>query len=156
MTTGRTNIYVNVGQELYGLSGLKKIELDRLVQKSIVTLGPVTLGQLGSEYILQALQDRSEIIEEKELYEALINRAEDLNGKGLRLEEGMSHEPSMRKRFHNFIGFCKEKHIIRRQNNGNLLINRKTVLDTKGTNYWQNPVVYSANEIKSLLEFAPR
>ena len=41
ITVGRMRIYITIGTEMTGLKQWRKVELERRVQKSIVTLGPV-------------------------------------------------------------------------------------------------------------------
>jgi 1-acyl-sn-glycerol-3-phosphate acyltransferase len=56
MTQKRMRVYVDVGKEILLPKSLTKMELERRVQKDIVSLGRVTMGQLGSDYLLQKLE----------------------------------------------------------------------------------------------------
>ena len=152
MTRGRMRIYVSIGEEVLWPKELQKVELERLVQRSIITLGPVTMGQLGSEYLLRSLQAGRDVIHQDELASELASKVQALKNAGLRLDDRLVDSPSFDRRLFDFIGYCLKKHILEGNTPGIYVINRDKVLHSTGLRHWENPVQYSSNEIKSLQE----
>jgi len=154
MTRRRMRIYVTVGPEISDLKGYKKTEMERRVQQTIARLGPVTLGQLGSEFLVKALEAGRSIFSESELLAALSSRIRELRDRGFRLEDRILTEGSLARRARDFLGYCLDKGIVSYINRGSYLIAEKRVADKmQDNNKWrQNPVRYSANELRSLLE----
>jgi len=155
MTRGRMRICVSIGEEILQPRELQKVELEKLVQRSIISLGPVTMGQLGSQCLLRSLQAGCEVIHQDELERELTSEARRLNNAGLRLDDRLTKKSSFDRRLHDFVGYCCSKHILERTTTSNYAINRDKVLNTTGLRHWENPVQYSSNEIKSLQELLP-
>ncbi len=155
MTRGRMRVYVNIGEEILRPKELRKVELERLVQRSIVNLGPVTMGQLGSEYLLRSLQAGHKVIHQDEMARELTLGVQKLNNAGLRLDDRLTVKPFFDRRLHDFIGYCCNKHILEGNTPGIYVINRDKVLNSSDFSHWENPVQYSSNEIKSLQELFP-
>jgi hypothetical protein len=152
MTKGRMRINVTIGPEIINPRRWKKSELERRVQKSLITLGPVTLGQLGSQFMLGILEDGCGMFKEQELFNNISKRLEVLRARGVRLEEGMLAERSLRKRIRDFLGYCLDRGIINCDGSGTFCIARLVEEDSTDGKLRQNPVRYSANELRSLLE----
>jgi len=153
MTQGRMRVYVTIGPEIADLREWNKTELEQQIQKNIVNLGPVTLGQLGSEAILGMLNDGYTTFQEQELVDILSTRIEKLNSVGVRLDKRMVNEKSMRARVRDFLNYCVSKNIISPSEDGSSYLVRPIMEnDTRGK-FHQNPLRYSANELKSHLEF---
>ena len=155
MTKGRTRIYVTIGQEMEELKQMRKTEVERLVQRSIVCLGPVTLGQLGSEYILQMLDAGYEVIREEELASKLAFRVQSMKNSGFRLDARLLAEHSFHRRLRDFVSYCLGKGILERVGPGSFVISRDKVLNNTGYRHWESPVQYSNNELQSLRELFP-
>ena len=155
MTRGRMRVYVSIGEEILQPKELQKVELEKLVQRTIVGLGPVTMGQLGSEYLLRNLQEGREVIYQDEFASELTSRAQGLNNAGLHLDDRLTKKSSFDRRLYDFISYCRSKHILEGTTPGIYTINRDKVLNTTGLRHWENPVQYSSNEIKSLQELFP-
>jgi len=155
MTRGRMRIYVSIGKEITQPKEMGNVELERLVQRNIVGLGPVTMGQLGSEYLLQRLETGHEIIHEDELADELTSRVQALQKAGLRLDERLIIKHSFDKRIHDFISYCQKKHLLEKAAPGTFLIKRARVLNGSGPKSWSKPVQYSRNELHSLREQFP-
>lgn len=155
MTRGRMRIYVTIGEEMTGLKELSKVELEKLVQRTIVSLGPVTLGQLGSEFIVQTLSSGHDEIYEDELSDKLFLRVQALKRIGLRIEESLLSEHSFNQRLYDFISYCLSQHILQRTASHVFIISLDKVLNGTGCNHWENPVQYSFNELRSLFEQYP-
>ncbi len=152
MTRGRMRIYVSIGEEILRPKELKKVELEKLVQRRIVGLGPITMGQLGSEYLLQRLEVGYHFISHDQLEKELSTKAWRFIGAGLRLDDRLMKKESFNKRLNDFISYCRTKHILEQTAPNIYTIDRDKVLNTTGLRHWENPVQYSSNEIKSLRE----
>lgn len=152
MARGRMKIYVTIGKEIRNLRGLGKIGLEREVQKSMGTLAPLTLGQLGSNFILGMANDGIESFEEAELHDILTAWIEKLKTTGIRLEDRITGEKALNNRIKGFISYCVKRGILHRKRNGTLSLNGHTVNDDMTGKFHSNPVCYSVNELKSLLE----
>jgi len=154
MTRGRMRIFVSIGKEILRPKKLRKVELERLVQRSIISLGPVTMGQLGSEYLLWSLKAHREVINKDELASELKSKVRELSSSGLRLDNRLIAKSSFDRRLHDFIGYCRSKHILEESTPGIFIIKRDKILSGTGFRHWENSVQYSSNELKSLLELS--
>jgi len=152
MTRGRMRIYMTIGPELIDLRNYNKVELEQRVQKSIVTSGPITLGHLGSEYLLEILNEGRETFEELGLRDALSLRIEKLGAGNIRLEERLLTEPSLNRRVHDFLTYCVNKGIVSNIGNGSYRVSKSVIENDTYDKFHENPVRYSANELKSILE----
>jgi 1-acyl-sn-glycerol-3-phosphate acyltransferase len=153
MMAGRMRIYVTIGREFTAVKGLSKAELERMVQKSIVTLGPITLSHLGSEFLLEAMDEGHAQFGESEYLEAIRLRVEQLKSRNIRLEERLTTERLLKKRTDDFLGYCVKKGVIKKKGQGYFVINMKLMRKQDFSKFHESPVQYSANELKSLLEW---
>ena len=152
MTQKRMRIYVSIGEELNVTKGLTKIELEKAVQKNIVSLGRVTMGQLGSEYLLQKIKSGDNCFSENELTDEIKTRVQTLREHGLHLDDRLIEKKSFDRRVQDFINYCLQQRIIYRNAQNMISINADKVLNNNGTDFRQNPAQYSYNELHSLLE----
>ena len=143
---------MTIGPELIDLRNYNKVELEQRVQKSIVTLGPITLGHMGSEYLLEILNEGRETFEESDLRDALPSRIEKLRAGNIRLEERLLTEQALSRRVHDFLTYCIKKGIVSNTGNGSYRINKSVIENDTYDKFHENPVRYSANELKSILE----
>jgi 1-acyl-sn-glycerol-3-phosphate acyltransferase len=153
MTLRRMRIYMTVGHELTELKGLHKISLEQSVQKSIVTSGPVTLSHLGSEFLLNVLDSGQEQFKEQECHMMITRRVKQLRNENMRLEERLLTEKSLQKRIDDFLRYCVKKDIINKKEGGSFVVNTRAVKMHTFNKFHENPVQYSANELRSLLEW---
>lgn len=156
MTQRRMRIYMTVGREFTTVKLWKKTELEQQVQKSIVTLGPVTLSHLGSEFLLALLDDGRERFEEDECFTATARRVEQLHARGIRLEERLLTEDLLKERTGDFLRYCVRKGIVDNKGDGNFTVNTKSMKARTFNKFHENPARYSANELRSLLEMHHR
>jgi hypothetical protein len=126
--------------------------LEKVVQKNIVSLGRVTMGQLGSEYLLQKIKSGDNCFSENELTDEIKTRVQTLREHGLHLDDRLMEKESFNTRFHDFINYCLKQRIIERNSQNMISINADKVFNNSGTDFRQNPVQYSCNELHSLLE----
>jgi 1-acyl-sn-glycerol-3-phosphate acyltransferase len=156
MTRGRMRIYMTVGQEFTAVKGMNKIKLERLVQKSIGTLGPVTLSHLGSEFLISVIDKGREQFEEQECLTVLARRAGQLRSRNVRLEERLLTEERLKQRTDDFLRYCLKKGIISKKGHGSYAVNTRLIKKRAFNKFHENPVQYSSNELKSLLELHNR
>ena len=155
MTRRRMRVHVAVGEEIVVTGPTTKLELEHRVQHAIVSLGRVTMGQIGSEYLLWRLEAGKDTVTEAELDGALGARALVLKHAGLNLDERLTHEKAFHRRLRDFIAYCVGKRMLLRKARGVYLINPYRTEVYLGERR-QDPLVYSHNELKSLLEHASR
>ena len=155
MTQGRMPIYVTLGEEILGARELPRVKLETLIQRRLVGLGPVTMGQLGSDYILETLHSGKERFQKQELAEHLVSRMAQLKRAGLRLEDSLANALSFQARLDHFLQYCVDRRILTKSSPDTYVIQREKVLGRTGPNYWQNPIQYSYNELRSLREVYP-
>jgi hypothetical protein len=106
MTQGRMPIYVTLGEEILGARELPRVKLETLMQKRLVGLGPVTMGQLGSDYILETLQSGKEHFQKQESAEHLVSRMAQLKLAGVRLQDRLADASSFQARLDHFLQYC--------------------------------------------------
>jgi 1-acyl-sn-glycerol-3-phosphate acyltransferase len=152
MTRKRMRVFVDVGKEIKVSKITPKIELEKSVQKGIVSLGRVTMGQLGSDYLLLRLESGIDFISEAELGDAIVRRVQIIMNLPLNLDDRLTNETSFRSRLQDFINFCLRHDILQQNDTSGFTINR--AIAKPGGDFRQNPVQYSRNELQSLLEFA--
>jgi hypothetical protein len=153
MTDGRRSIYVSIGNELTDIKGLKKVELEELVQERIVTLGIVTISQLGSEFLLNMLSSNYARFNEQEFVEAISRRVEEIKLLNINLDKRLYSIDSIKKRIRSFLRYCVNKGILEKESNGRFVINMRQTNSLISNDFNEYPVQHSDNELKSLLEF---
>ena len=112
----------------------------------------MTMGQLGSEYLLQKIKSGDNCFSESELTEQIKTRVQTLREQGLHLDDRLTKRESFNRRVQDFINYCLQQRIIERNAQNMISINADKVLNNNGTDFRQNPVPYSYNELHSLLE----
>jgi 1-acyl-sn-glycerol-3-phosphate acyltransferase len=153
MTDGRRSIYVSIGNELADIKALKKIELEELVQERIVTLGIVTISQLGSEFLLNMLDNNDASFDEQECVETISRRVEEIKLLNVNLDKRLHSLDTMKKRIRGFLRYCVNKGILEKESDGRFVINIRQTNSLTSGNFNEYPVQHSDNELKSLLEF---
>ncbi|MBN1644215.1 MAG: hypothetical protein JW856_05305 [Dehalococcoidales bacterium] len=152
MTRKKMRIYIGIGEEVTVPKGATKIELEKLVQKRIVSSGYVTMGQLGSECLLQKIKSGELYIDKAELSQHITERALILQKHGLYLDDRLTKPKQFDKRLKDFTNYCLSRRILETAPAETLMINADKVLNSHRTDFRQNPVQYSCNELHSLLE----
>ena len=112
MTQGRMPIFITLGEEILGARELSRVKLETLVRRRIVCLGPVTMGQLGSEYILETLQGNKERFQKQEIAEHLLSHVAEAKRVGLRLEDCLASRSSFPARLDHFLQYCTDRQIL--------------------------------------------
>jgi 1-acyl-sn-glycerol-3-phosphate acyltransferase len=152
MTRKRMRAHVAAGPEIKASGKFGKVELEQRVQRAIISLGRVTIGQIGSEYLLWRKEAGKGLICEDEFAEALSARALVLKNAGLNLDEQLTEERAFLRRLRDFLDYCVGKKILVGTSPRDYLINRDCTFTAFIGESYHNPVVYSHNELKSLLE----
>jgi 1-acyl-sn-glycerol-3-phosphate acyltransferase len=155
MRQGRMPIYITLGEEILGARELPRVKLETLMRKRLVGLGPVTMGQLGSDYVLETLHSAKEYFQKQELAEHLVLRMARLKRAGLRLEDRLANALSFQACLGHFLKYCVDRGILTKSLPDTYVIRREKVLGRTGPNYWQNPIQFSYNELRSLREVYP-
>ncbi len=153
MTDGRRCIYVSIGNELTDIKGLKKVELEELVQEKIVTLGIVTISQLGSEFLLNTLGNNLARFDEQEFVEAISCQVEEIKLLNINLDKRLYSIDSIKKRIRSFLRYCMNKGILEKESDGRFVINMHQTNSLTSIDLNEYPVQHSDNELKSILEF---
>ncbi len=151
MTTGRIKAFLNIGREIPDTKGLSKAELEHLVKDSLLSLGMVTMSQIGSHSLYhEATQGNDTLIEEswQRQLAILVQKAEKI---GLAVDRALLEERGFSRNFKDFVRYCLRKGHITTVSPGRLQINRERILDTCTPGYSQNPVYYCHNEFSALL-----
>jgi 1-acyl-sn-glycerol-3-phosphate acyltransferase len=155
MTQGRMPGYITLGEEIVGARELPRAKLETLVQRKLVGLGPVTMGQLGSNYIMETLHASKERFQKQELAEHLLSRVVEMKRVGLCLADNLANRPLFQRRLDHFLQYCIDRLILTKSSPDTYVIQREKVLGRTGSDYLQNPVQYSYSELCSLREVYP-
>ena len=113
------------------------------------------MGQLGSDYILETLHGSEQRFQKQELAGHLFSHAVELERAGLRLADSLVDAASFKASLDRFLRYCVDKGILIKSSHDTYVIRREKVLSTTGSDYWQNPVQFSSNELRSLREVYP-
>ena len=106
MTTGRIRVYIAVGKEILLSEPMTKVALEQMVQRAVVNLGRVTMGQIGCEYLLWRLEAGRNAVSEAELADALSARALVLKNFGLNLDERLTNDRAFHRRLRQFVAIA--------------------------------------------------
>jgi len=152
MTQRRMTIYITIGEEIFGARELSKMKLDTLIKTRIVGLGPVTMGQLGSDYILEILRDGKECFQKQAIAQCLLSHVVEMKQKGLNITDNLLNGQSFSTRLRHFLQYCIDQRILTKKSPDSYIVQRDNVLGKTGANYWPSPIQYSQNELLSLKE----
>jgi len=152
MTRKRMRIYVDIGKEIKIDHNVGKVEMEKRVQGAIYSLARVTAGQLGSEFITQKLASNADTFTWQEFNIAVQFRIRNIREGGLSFDVRLLDERACQKRLHDFLSYCLKKKILTQKAPGEFIINRHSTYQVYVGENYQDPVVYSYNELQSLLE----
>ncbi|MFP3953654.1 MAG: 1-acyl-sn-glycerol-3-phosphate acyltransferase [Candidatus Bipolaricaulota bacterium] len=152
LTDGRTNIFVNVGEEIEGLSGTDRKEQSDILRRRILKLTTVNLGQLTSYYLVNAEGNGREVVEEEKFCSKVREYLEKARDAGFHVDENLQSSQGFEERWRGYINYCEDREVLRRVGNGRFRLNDGLGYDRTEIprGYRRKPVDYSANEIKDL------
>jgi hypothetical protein len=104
---------------------------------------------------LETLHGGKERFQKQELVEHLVSRMAQLKQTGIRLEDRLANALSFQVRLAHFLQYCADRRILTESSPDTYIIQREKVLGRTEPNYWQNPIQYSYNELRSLREVYP-
>jgi hypothetical protein len=143
---------VGIGPTLEGLPGLEQTELAARVAPAIVRQTVVTMSQLGSARLMDHLAaQRLHFAPEEELpiLDAQVRRLADL---GAIIQRDLRTRRGLRRRLSAFLGYCQKHRLLFPDKNGGYVIAAEAITGTRSSTFWENPVRYSANELRALEE----
>lgn len=149
MTTGRTKVFVNFGPEVPAENMPRKKMMEK-VRQSLARAGVITMSQLGSLFIMEAVQRGQETITREGLREWLQGRARELSQNGANLDPRLLTPSPLEKRLDAFLGFCTRKGQLSALGPKGYRINRSAILDPGRKAFPENPVNYCYKEFQSL------
>ncbi|UCE98332.1 MAG: 1-acyl-sn-glycerol-3-phosphate acyltransferase [Dehalococcoidia bacterium] len=153
MTQGRMQIYINIGKEMTGLKQWDKTKLEKQVQMNLTSLTTVTMGQIGSSAIIGLLGEKHRSFKESELFNIISTKMKEINARGIHVDKRLLFKKSLNWRYRDFLKFCiKRKIIIPEPNESSFQISTKVENNPNGR-FNENPVGYSANELRSIFQF---
>ena len=149
MTTGRTKVFVTFGPEVPA-DNLPRKKMIENVRQSLARAGVITMSQLGSLFIMEAVQRGQETITREGLREWLQGRARELSQNGANLDPRLLAPSPLEKRLDAFLGFCTIKGHLSPLGPKIYRINRLAILDPGRKAFPENPVNYCYKEFQSL------
>ena len=150
MALGRKRVIVNFGPETALPPGLGRRELEAQVRDSLVRAGVITMSQLGSWYLIQALgQGQQGTITEAGMGQALKERVTVLGRQGFSLDRQLLSPRTFQRRLRAFLRYCQQRGLLHLQGQGIYSIDREAVLHPGDRE--KNPVHYCYNEYLSLV-----
>ncbi|UCG54884.1 MAG: 1-acyl-sn-glycerol-3-phosphate acyltransferase [Dehalococcoidia bacterium] len=153
MTRDRMKVYINIGKEMTGLKQLDKNKLERQVQMNISSLATITMGQIGSGAILGLLEKGCRSFKESELLDIILSKVKEINSRGFFIDKRLFSIKSLKRRYSDFLEYCTKRNIIIPEQNVNSYLISSNVENNKGDRFCENPVLYSANELHSIIKF---
>lgn len=156
--TGKTRIFVNIGEEIRGLEELDRKERSTRLRKTILGLTTINLGQLGSYRLKSMKEEGRDKVNLDEFQERVMKDLEYFKREGYNLDEKLSDREGVKQRWQSFIDFCLERGVLEKEGGGNyeeegaLTLSPDLGYDrTKiPRGYRRDPVNYCANEIIAL------
>ncbi len=153
MTQGRMQVYINIGKEMTSLKQWDKTNLERQVQMNLTSLTTVTMGQIGSSAIICLLEEKRRSFGESELLGIISKKVKEINSSGICIDKRLSLKKTLNWRYRDFLKYCIKRNILIPEPNGNSYLISSKVKNKEGDRFNENPVVYSANELRGIVEF---
>jgi hypothetical protein len=104
---------------------------------------------------METLHSSKERFQKQELAEHLLSRVGEMKLIGLRLADSLANRSLFQRRLNHFLQYCIDRLILTKSPPDTYVIQRENVLGITGSDYLQNPVQYSYNELCSLREVYP-
>ena len=149
MTTGRAKVFVTFAPEVPA-DNLPRNKMIEKVRQSLARAGVITMSQLGSLFIMEAVRGGQETITRDCLREWLQGRARELSQNGANLDPRLLVPSSLEKRLNAFLGFCMIKGQLSPLSPTSYRIDHLAILDPRRKAFRENPVNYCYKEFQSL------
>jgi len=106
MTTGRQWVFVNVGQEMTDLRGLKPSEASARVMEAILAQSTITASQLASQYLRSVQSRGGDRVSEEELLEYVSREAHKWAEAGLYVDPRLLSAQECEERVLTYLEYC--------------------------------------------------
>ncbi len=106
MTSGRSTVFVNVGQEMTDLRGLRSSDASARVAKAIWAQSTITASQLASQLLATIRNRGGTTTTESELLQYVASEAERWSEEGLYVDPRLLAKPEREKRMQDYIEHC--------------------------------------------------
>jgi len=106
MTCGRSTVFVNVGQEMLNLRGLRPGEASAQVARAIWAQSTITASQLASQLLASVRSRGGHMITESELLQHVADEAERWSEAGLYVDPRLLVRKEREKRMSEYIEHC--------------------------------------------------
>ena len=156
--TGKTKIFVNIGEEISGLEELNRKERSSNLRRSILGLTTINLGQVASLQLKSAEEAGRDKIKLGDFYERVLEKLEYFKREGYNLDDDLSDQKSIERRWESFINYCLKRGVFDREEGRSrgeedlLTLSSDLGYDRSEIprGYRRDPINYCANEIKAL------
>lgn len=156
--TGKTRIFVNLGEEIRGLEKFDRKERSSRLRKTILGLTTINLGQLASYHLKSAKEGGRDKIKLDELRKKVLEDLEYFESQDYNLDAELADRKSVEQRWQSFINYCLERGVLEKEGSGRgsdeeILalspdLGYERISISRG--YRRDPINYCANEIIAL------
>jgi len=134
---------------------MARSELEDTARRAILLSGQVTMGQLGSLFLLGRRKNDGGAFGKGDFMATIARQVTELQAAGLRLDADLQRRPGFENRAEAFLSYClKHKLISKDRNSKQYRINASDV-QYHGSTLYRKPLEYSVNELKGVLELFP-
>lgn len=106
MTSGRSTVFVNIGQEMTDLRGLKPSEASSRVAKAIWAQSTITASQLASQLLSSVRSCGGTVVTEAELFQYVTDEAERWAEDGLYVDPRLLVKEERERRMREYVAHC--------------------------------------------------
>jgi hypothetical protein len=122
MTTGRTTVFVGVGEELTDLRGLPRREAARRVTAAIVAQATVTATHLAGRALKLARAEGTSRITLPELSEHIAGEAARFAARGAYVDPRLLDDSARARRLSRLVRYCENRGIVGTRPDGSLVV----------------------------------
>lgn len=156
--TGKTRIFVNLGEEMRGLEEFDRQERSARLRRTILGLTTINLGQLASYQLKSANEAGQDKINLVEIHDKVLKNLEYFERQGFNLDDQLSDRDGIEQRWRSFVDYCLERGVLEKEGSGEYHENDDLTLSPElgydrtemPRGYRRDPINYCANEIVAL------
>ncbi len=156
--TGKTRIFVNLGEEMRGLEEFDRQERSARLRRTILSLTTINLGQLASYHLKSANEAGQEKINLAEIHDKVLENMEYFDRRGFNLDDQISDRKGVEQRWRSFVDYCLERGVLEKNGSGEEVEEDVLTLSSDlgydrteiPRGYRRDPINYCANEIIAL------